>query len=77
MAIIWRCDRCGLEKRGKQIVGHEFDYSPEFSTLAVPVHHLTDLCKSCMKVAQDAALDAKRKLGDQIGGAVASALTTG
>lgn len=75
MAIIWRCDRCGLEKRGEQIVGHEFDYSPEFASLIVPIHHMRDLCKSCMKIANDAAWEFTKKSGDGKIDAVAAALS--
>lgn len=55
--IMWKCDRCGLAQTGDQIVGHEFDYSKQFESLRIAVDGMRDLCKPCMKIANDAAIN--------------------
>jgi hypothetical protein len=45
--VIYRCDRCGVEKRRTDgIVGHEFDHG--FCTLAAPyrMEGVVDVCRS-------------------------------
>lgn len=58
--IRWSCDNCGATKTGFQIVGHEFDYSSEFSSLAMPLDGKRDLCTACMTKVNRAYNDAKR-----------------
>lgn len=60
--LIYRCDNCGQEHRVNQTVGNEFAYiKAGFGSLAVPVGDKTDLCRTCMKVAEGAHRAAERE----------------
>ena len=72
--IRWTCDNCGFEKTGTQIVGHEFDYSPEFSSLALELDGKRDLCARCMKVVNAAAQAARLQASASLSSACLQAL---
>lgn len=73
--ITWRCDKCGHEATSKQIVGHEFKYCDHgFSTLAVPVGNVRDLCKSCMALVVKAERDYRRNENVGVWNAIKRAL---
>ena len=60
--ITWKCDQCGYEESKQPIIGSEFDYHKfGFGSLAVGVDGKQDLCKPCMKKAQDAFLKFDRE----------------
>jgi len=60
--LIYRCDNCSQEHRVNQIVGKEYAYHDAgFGSLAVPIGDKIDLCRTCMKVANDAHNAAQRE----------------
>lgn len=62
LVLIYCCDNCGFEHKATQIAGQEFAYlDAGFGTLATPVGDKRDLCRSCMKAAENAHAAAIRE----------------
>lgn len=60
--LIYQCDNCTADLKVPQIVGNEFAYiKAGFGSLVVPIGDKRDLCRTCMKVAEDAHQAAQRE----------------